>query len=372
MRVLIVDHYYDAVIDWIYGRNPDVARADYATQRTRVDAVLFGQTAFQVAALQELGHEAWDSLVNVRPLQEVWTREHGVHLSPSTRWGLRRRRRWIPWPRRPDSRWMGQALLAQVRELRPDVVLIESMDVLDPDLVAAVRRETKFVVGQVATELPTDRRYRSYDLVVSSIPDLVERFWLEGGDAEWLPLAFEPALLEMIPKAERDVEVSFIGSFSSRYADRAEIVEAVAHSAPLQTWTGDGSTLPDDSAIRPTIQGLAWGRGMFEVLARSRITINTHGRIAGNAANNLRLFEGTGMGALLVTDERSNLGDLFEVGQELVTYRDPRDCAEIVRYYVGHPAEAAAIAAAGQRRTLRDHTWSDRMARLVEMIQHRI
>lgn len=372
MRILIVDHYYNAVIDWIYGRYPRLAWEDYATQRARIDDALFGQTAFQVLALRGLGHEAWDSLVNVRPLQEAWAREHGVRLSPRTRWGLRRRRRWIPWPRRPDTRWMGQALLAQVRALRPDVVHIQSMDVLEPSVVAAVRGETTLVVGQVATELPAGRTYRSYDLVVSSIPTLVHRFRQEGADAELLPLAFEPALLDVIPRVERDVEVSFVGSFSSRYADRTEIVEAVARAAPLRTWTGDLAVLPKDSAIRRTVQGVAWGRAMYEVLARSRVTINTHGRIAGDAANNLRLFEGTGMGALLVTDARANLGDLFEAGREVVTYRDPDECAEVICYFLGHPEEADSIAAAGQRRTLREHTWHDRMGRLADLVRRRI
>ena len=372
MRVLIVDHYYDAVTAWIYAGNPGLDRADHATQLARIHDALFGQTAFQVAALRTLGHEASDSLVNVRPLQAAWAREHGVRLSPVTRWGRRRRGRWPPLARRPDSRWMGEALLAQVRSARPDFVLIESMDLLRLELVAAIRAETGFVVGQVATELPTDRTYGSYDLVVSSIPDQVDRFRGEGGDAEWLPLAFEPAVVDRVPKVERDVDVSFVGSFSSRYDDRAQIVEAVARSAPLQTWTGDASALPADSPIQPTIRGSAWGRGMFEVLARSRITLNTHGRISGNAANNLRLFEGTGMGALLVTDARSNMGDLFDVGREVVTYRDASEAAEVVAHFVAHPGEASAIAAAGQRRTLQDHTWLDRMGRLVDMVRRRV
>ena len=168
------------------------------------------------------------------------------------------------------------------------------------------------------------------------------------------------------------MEVSFVGSFSNRYADRTDVLEAVARVAPLRTWTADPTLLPEDSAIRPTIQGAAWGRAMFEVLARSQITINTHGRIAGDAANNLRLFEGTGMGALLLTDARSNLGDLFEVGHEVVTYRHAQECAEVVRHYMAHRGEAEHIAAAGQQRTLRDHTWRDRAERLVDLVQRRI
>lgn len=372
VRILIVDHYYDAVIDWIYRQDSRLARKSYETQRARIDDALFGQTSFEVAALRALGHDAWDCLVNVRPLQEAWAAEHDMRLSPPTRWGMRRRRTWVPWPRRSDTRWMREGLLAQIRALRPDMIVIQSMDLLEPEIVATVRQETRFVVGLVATELPSTWTYASYDMVVSSIPDIVDRFRQQGTDAEWLPLAFEAALLDLVPRVERDVEVSFVGSFSTRYADRRELLEAVAGAAPLRTWTADLTALPEDSAIRPTIQGAVWGREMYEVLARSRLTINTHGRIAGNAANNLRLFEGTGMGALLVTDSRSNLGDLFEPGREVVTYRDPRECAEVVGYYLAHPREAEAIAAAGQWRTLRDHTWRDRMQRLVDLAQRRM
>jgi spore maturation protein CgeB len=111
---------------------------------------------------------------------------------------------------------------------------------------------------------------------------------------------------------------------------------------------------------------------MYEILARSRMTLNTHGRIAGHDANNLRLFEATGMGSLLVTDAKRNMSDLFEVGSEVVTYRDAEECAKVVRYYLDHPDEAASISAAGQRRTMRDHTWANRMARLVELVTPRL
>jgi spore maturation protein CgeB len=114
---------------------------------------------------------------------------------------------------------------------------------------------------------------------------------------------------------------------------------------------------------------------MYRVLASSRATVNVHGYIDAAApeyAANLRLYEATGMGALLVTDRMRNLGQLFEVGREVVDYANAVECAEVISYYMEYPAEAAAIAAAGQVRTLRDHTWRDRMERLVEMIQRRM
>jgi spore maturation protein CgeB len=267
---------------------------------------------------------------------------------------------------------MWQALLAQVRHLRPDVVHIQSMDLLPPEIVADVRREVRLVVGQIAAELPREWNYASYDLIVSSIPDLVDRFRREGGDAEQIPLAFEPSVLERIARRPRDIPVSFIGSFSRSHTTRVEVVEEVARAAPLNTWTDDVGALPAGSPIRSTVRGVAWGRDMYEVLGRSTLTVNNHARIAGTAANNLRLFEATGMGALLVTEAHSNLGDLFDVGHEVVTYRSPQDCADVVRYYLDHPQEASAIALAGQQRTVQDHTWRARMGRLVQLIQSRI
>jgi spore maturation protein CgeB len=41
---------------------------------------------------------------------------------------------------------------------------------------------------------------------------------------------------------------------------------------------------------------------MFKILARSKIVINRHGTIAGNYAVNMRMYEATGSGAMLVTE----------------------------------------------------------------------
>jgi spore maturation protein CgeB len=198
---------------------------------------------------------------------------------------------------------------------------------------------------------------------------MVQTFRGAGIAAEWVPLAFEPRVIQLIGPRDRDVPISFVGSFTDAYADRTDVVEAVALVADLQTWTDDRDYLPTDSAIIETIRGSAFGREMYEVLARSRVTLNSHGRVSGHDANNLRLFEATGMGSLLVTDHRKNLGDMFDIGTELVTYRTPREAGDLVNHYLANPDEAARIAHAGQARTLREHTWENRMSRFVEAVR---
>lgn len=393
MRILILDYYYPAFLRSFYGSRPDLAGASFEEHRIALGSALFGETGFEVEALRSLGHEADDLIVNAYPLRRAWADEHDITIGPERRWRFRKRRGFIPWlsrladgswarsdrsaripwlSRAPDETWMWSTLLAQVRDYRPDVIHIACMDLLPEHVVSELSQLTSLVIGQVATDLPPGRAYRGYNLVISSIPDLVDRFRRESIPAEFLPLAFDPRVRAQVAETPRDIPVSFVGSFSARYADRVKILESVARVAPLQTWTADVGRLPARSPIRRTVRGQAFGADMYRLLARSRITINSHGTVSGKAANNLRLYEATGMGALLLTDSRANLGELFDVGRELIAFRDPREASELAAYYLEHPEEAAAIAEAGQRRTLRDHTWTNRMGRLSEIIRERV
>jgi spore maturation protein CgeB len=371
VRFLIIDANYPGFLDGVYAARPELAAASYDEQVAEIRAGMFGEAGFQVDALRALGHEADVIVTNALAAQRAWAIEHSIRDPARPRPTFRLRRGVVPWVvRRPaDSAW--DVVLAQVREYRPDVLYVSILDTMPTSVVAELRSHAKLVIAQVATAIPK-QTYRGYDLVMSSIPALVDRFRHDGIEAEYVPLAFEPAVLGRVPDMDRDVAVSFVGSFSAAYLDRLAIVETVARAAPLQTWTPDTMRIPQASAVTPTIRGSAFGRDMYAVLARSRLTLNTHGIVSGSDANNLRLFEATGMGALLVTDHRRNLGELFDAGTEVVTYRDPGEAAAVVNYYLDHPLEAARIAAAGQARTLREHTWADRMAQLVTLTMARL
>jgi spore maturation protein CgeB len=86
----------------------------------------------------------------------------------------------------------------------------------------------------------------------------------------------------------------------------------------------------------------------------------------------MRLFEATGAGAMLVTESAPNLSDFFAEGREVVTYDHPDDLMEKLSHYLEHDGERIAIASAGQRRTLRDHTYAQVMARLSEILEARL
>ena len=242
------------------------------------------------------------------------------------------------------------------------------MDFIRSDFLDSVRRPSRVIVGQIAAALPRADDFRAYDLVISSLPNFVRWFRARGVNAELNRLAFDPIVLEKLgPQPTRDIAVSFVGSLSREHADRITLLERVAAAVPLKIWGNGIERLPKTSPLHAIYQGQAWGRGMFDILRRSRITLNHHIDLAGNYANNMRLYEATGSGAMLLTDAKENLAEIFAPGREVATYRTPEECVAQMRHYLAHDDERAAIAEAGQRRTLTDHTYALRTGEILEL-----
>jgi spore maturation protein CgeB len=107
---------------------------------------------------------------------------------------------------------------------------------------------------------------------------------------------------------------------------------------------------------------------MYGVLSRSRVTINQHIDLADGYSNNMRLYEATGCGTLMIVDLGRNLQSIFEPDKEVITYRSAEECVEAVRHALSAPAAAAEIAAAGQRRTLSEHSYVRRTAELSQIL----
>lgn len=373
MKFLILNTDYPQFVEDLYSRNAGLEQTSYEEQlRARMDT-LFGMADFYSSNLRALGHEAYDVTAANERLQRAWLREHGHREPPRTRASFRMRRGIIPWwDRVPDAGWFRTALLEQVRFHRPDVILNQAMDVIFCDVLAEAKQHARLIVGQHAAPLPEGQGFRCYDLVLSSLPNLVEHFEVVGVPARLQRLAFEPRVLDVIPQQERDIPVSFVGSLSYYHKTRIDLLEKLCREVDIQIWGSGIERLDPDSPIRQKYRGEAWGADMYRILGRSRITVNHHIGVAGRYANNLRLYEATGMGAMLLTDARDNLREIFEPGREVVTYSSQEECVERVHYYLEHDEERVRLAEGGHQRTLRDHTHAQRAQELVEIVGERL
>jgi spore maturation protein CgeB len=378
VRVLVVDTYYPTFLAAHYAASPGLQRRSYEEQRDALMARRFGTSDAYSYHLRRLGHEATEIVANSEPLQLAWAREHGV-----ARKLLRRAGGILPGPGRALARrsiLVGVAL-AQIERFQPDVVYLQDLWFFGVRTLASLRRQRRLLVGQLASELPPLRRLRSLDLVTTALPQYVERFRGLGIEAEYFQIAFYERVLESLrrleiearPQSSRSHGLTFVGGLSPKlYAEATRKLEQVARELPVDVWGFGTDDLPAGSPIRGRYRGEAWGLDMYTVLAQSRITLNRHGEVAGGYAANMRLFEATGVGALLVTDGGTNLPELFDPGREVVAYETEDELIEKLRHYIEHDGERQTIAVAGQERTLREHTYERRIGELAEMLEARL
>lgn len=334
---LFINTYYGAFLQNYYGRHPELKGAGYQAQLDSLTAECFGDSDFYSEGLKRQGWLAQDLIVNALPLQAAWAREHGFTGNEV------------------------QIVLEQIRTARPDVVYLQDLSLASRGFIEAIRPLTTLIVAQIASPVPEGAYLEGIDIIFSSFPHFVKRFRLSGITSYYQPLAFDPRVLKRTDEPARDIPVSFVGGISPNHGKGLQMLEAIAGAIPIDFWGYGAHCLAPGSPIASHHHGEAWGREMFTLLRRSRITVNRHIDVAEDAANNMRLFEATGCGALLITDFKENLGELFEIGSEVVAYRTPEECAALIRYYQEHPEEAEAIARAGQARTLRDHSYATRM-----------
>jgi len=366
MRFLIVDTDYPAFLQWLYSKHKGLQHRSFDEQLQVRAASLFGQTDFLSENLRILGHEAHSIHANNAFIQAAWAREHG---ETDRDWEFRLRRGFVPWiSRRTTQRRLDRILAAQVRHYKPDVLVNGSIH-WSREVFREIRPYVRLLVGLHAAPLPVVWDPDVYDLMLSCGDNFVERFRSLGLRSERLRLAFEPSVLERLSETAPTIPVSFVGNVSASHASRVRWLEHVCGRVSVQVWIPSTQGLPEKSAITRRRHEAAWGLEMYEVLHRSSITLNHHIDVAEAYAGNLRLFEATGVGTLLVTDWKKNLHEMFEPGKEIIAYRTPEECVELVRYYLNHEEERRAVAAAGQRRTLRDHTYHQRMQELVGLVQ---
>jgi spore maturation protein CgeB len=347
-RVLILDTYYpDFIKSWVEADIP------YDEELKRVLSVMFGTGDSYSHWLRVLGYETRDVIGNFEALQKKWYKENH-----------------IPW------NYVGGKDVAfqQIRSFDPDILFLQDLSFFHPDEIAHIREEyhVNLVAAQCSCPWPGDDRVKMCDVIFTSFPHYVEKIQALGVRGEYSRLAFDPRILGMLPSKERRYPISFIGGvgYPSHWKAGLEMLETVADHVPEFSWFGYGvETLPDSYKLKKRYISQAWGLRMYELLADYKIILNRHGEVALNYANNMKMYETTGMGALLLTDHKSNLAEIFEPNKECVSYTSAEHAADLARFFLENPEKARRIADAGQERCLSEHNYYNKMLRISSVLK---
>jgi hypothetical protein len=315
-----------------------------------LDAILkesFGTADFYSKAFRKQGWEAFDIIANFPQLQKLWSAERGQNQED-----------------------LKMILRDQILYYKPDVVFLQDLSFCNTEMLLDFKRDA-VLAGQCSCPPPPESNVRLFHTLFTSFPHYVDWFNSLGVKGHYNPLAFEPSVLENVREwgtvNYRTSDIAFVGGVGtpSHWTYGMEVLEAIAKEFEQSDFYGYGyELLPETSFVKKRFRREAWGLAMYRKLLESKIVINRHGEVSRNYANNMKMYETTGCGALLLTDMKDNLNSLFEIegaNQEIVAYTSAKGAVEKIHQLLEDEPMRARIAKAGQQRTLKDHTYDARM-----------
>ena len=406
MRLIRITTNYHSYLKQFYVQHPELKAKSYEVQYQTLMSDCFAWVDSWTRSLAPLGYEVWEPVANAEPMQKAWAQENNVGYQ--------------------EENWLLDIIAAQVKCFQPDILFVHDYSTFSAEFLNQLRQQCssiRLVLGYCGAPGSDDSVFHAYDVVLSCHPGLVDHFRSNGHRGTYLRHAFEPRILDRLDRTPKQtIDFSFIGSIikgKKFHHQREQLLKQLIQQTDLQIWAdiskpspqelqklpfrqaaydliqmvkslpGSQSLLatlpklktyasleqrPDlsgyiDAAIADRAHPALFGLSMFQKLFESRITLNTHIDLAGPFAVNMRLYEATGVGTCLLTDWKPTLHELFEPDREVVTYQSPEECVEKVKWLLEHPQERETIARAGQARTLKEHTFTQRAMQLDEIIQ---
>lgn len=359
MKILFVDTYYPDVFQHP-SLDPKPASADDRT--AALMGLRFGTSDYYSLAFKARGWDAKDIVVNDPVGAAVWVRSQAAGQF------------------RPTG-GLSEIAFRRIVDEKPDVVYMQDLSFFRPPQLHELKRQTKAVLsGQISCPWAGDQQLKCFDSLFTSFPHYMERIASIGVDVEFLPIAFgmnnDPVFKTLASKVARNREVTFVGGMGGgnspgHWHKGTEVFEHLARNVDEFEWWGYGAENLPDSILKQICRGPAWGREMYDIYLNSKIVVNRHGEVAEGFSNNMRMFEATGCGALLLTEDSPNIRFYFEPDIECVTYKDADDLLAKVRFYLKNEARRAEIAESGRSRTLVEHTYDARLVSASEILKER-
>lgn len=400
-RFIKVTSFYKNFLQSYEAANPDVLTLSYEKQHRHLMSQGYGYSNYFPHYLQQnYGIHGHEIIHNARHMQNAWAREHGTELTGN------------------------RLLLEQLKSYKPEILFIQDSANFTASFIQKIREEVgslKLLIGHCCAPYNSEsiKAFKHYNVILACSERFLDDFRKEGIHSYLFPHAVESSLVRQMNVSTSPVnEIIFIGSLLYRnqfHKTRISYVEEILRNKlPVKIYgqleqdpwhilklkqatylgvkllsslniksilnneilqkTGQLTEMPRGSRYSSVLRKNCrdepvFGLAMLERIAGYTIGFNQHAEVAGDYAANVRMFEVTGAGALLVTDHKLNIQNLFEPGSEILTYTSMEECIEKLQWATAHPEEARQIALAGQQRALKDHSVEKRVDLLHEIIQ---
>ncbi|RSN74929.1 MAG: hypothetical protein DSO07_12680 [Thermoproteota archaeon] len=256
----------------------------------------------------------------------------------------------------------------------PDLVLSIKGEAVKPETIEWIKDK---LGAKTALWYPDDPRFfnslvkyiaPSYDHVFTASEKAISMYKEIGCEkVHFLPFACEPTVHKKLSSSGKrsisnNLDVVFVGTYTQR---RSGLIKAL-----------------EEAGIKVEVYGPYWryfkgsnnvhdgvyGPEMVKVFNSAEVVLNIHMKDDLPYKVNMRTFEAAGCGSFLLTDKSYGLEKMFICGSELACYEDENELIELAKYYLEHKDERTKIGGRGKERAYREHTYEERVKRLLNVI----
>jgi spore maturation protein CgeB len=105
---------------------------------------------------------------------------------------------------------------------------------------------------------------------------------------------------------------------------------------------------------------------LVSLYSRCKIGINMH---LSFGPSNVRMYQLPANGVMQLCDCPEGLGEVFEVGKEVVMYHSIEEAVGLIKYYLDNDEERKKIAAAGYRRVMKDYKGINTFSKALDIMK---
>jgi len=212
---------------------------------------------------------------------------------------------------------------------------------------------------------------KEYDYFFTVCDGQVEELQEKGVNAHWVQEGASGYAYDLTKGIEKKIDVSFIGQVGHPkvHTDRVPLIKKIINKFDNTLVVGPVYTQETDilshHLLRPTYNDVEHAR----IVAQSKINLAHSGWGDINHYFSARAYRLMANGGFVLANHSKGIEDIFEVGKEIATYTDHKDCLEKIKYYLKHEDEREEIAKAGRARVLKDYLFNNSLKTILGIIK---
>ena len=378
--------YYPIYLSYFYQKYPEVLDLPFEEHRQRISDDHFGWPTDLSQYMNQQGIETEFIIANAETLQKRWAKEQGFNSFN-------------------EDNWEKAIALEQIRRFRPDILWKtnpsdEFYSFLD-DVNGCYRR----LLLYLGHRIPTLDLLEKADYLITPHPRRILKRYPQLKNLASAHSGFSPTVLDQIGAVKKNYNIVFLGNITPEHQRRAEILAyLIENGIDLKVFGGMpglgrkymlnkgiehfrrgkfergikfaakafwGSTYKKNvETIKTVLKPAVFGIEYYRTIAQARLGLNIHIDMAENQfSGNMRMFETTGVGTCLITEDVEANAEFFKPGKEILTFSSKEHLLDMLQKIDLESKQIQDIAYAGQQRTLKEHSVKQMFDELLAIIQ---